>query len=85
LSFEPRELFDGRGRLKFSLPLGVRHTVNALLGRAKVEIYSPLPRSLNEPVAQTVSAESGEDHQLDVLYVLTRIQMLQQSVEHGSV
>src|SRR5690606_2089854 len=82
---ELRELLRCRGGLIARLPFVIRHAVDALLGRAEIDIDALLLRRLDVPLAEAISAKAREDHQVDVLHVLSLVEMLQQASKHGRV
>ena len=70
-------------RLVFLLPLGVRHSVNNLLGLFFIELNSFILSRLSVPVTETISAKTRKIHEVDILYLFVLIQVLYQMSEYS--
>ena len=67
------------------LPIGVRHPVDQLSSAFFTKLDSLAFGGFLIPARQTVSAEPGEVHERDVLYVCPLAQMIDQPSEGGSL
>ncbi len=73
------DLFGGRVGLVAGLPLGCRQTVDDLARGDFVERRA----RFDDPVRQTIPAEAGETHQIDVLRIMAVPQMVHQPAKRG--
>src|SRR5579883_53191 len=81
-----RLLLLGRGFLAvLGLPLLVRHAVDDLARLGIGYFDALLARLLAIPARQAIAAETGQVHQVDVLHVRARPQMLDQAAEGGGL
>src|SRR6267154_5290557 len=76
-------LLATRFALVFGLPLLIRHAVDRFAALVLAERDAGLVGLLLHPVGQAVAAEAGEIHQVDVLHVDPRAQMVDQTPEDG--
>src|SRR6185437_12707508 len=81
--FERRLLPPGSFLLIFGAPFVVRHAVDDFAALLLRHRHAALVGGILHPVGEAVAAESGEIHEVDVLYVGARAQMLDQSTENG--
>src|SRR5215469_11866907 len=66
----------------FRLPVRVRFAVDALARRILAQLGAALGGSFAIPVGEAIAAESGQDHQVDVLHVVALdVEVLQQAAE----
>src|SRR4051812_1204795 len=77
-------LLDRRFLLMLVLPLLVRHAVDDLAGVVVAHLQPLLLGGGPVPFRQTVAAEAGKIHQVDVLHIATVAQMLDQLPESRS-
>ena len=76
--------FFGRSlRLKPRLPLRIRHTVNNLSCLIIGYFNPPRCRFCAVPFRQTISAETRQVHQVNILHIFVFIKMLQQPSERS--
>src|SRR4029077_9232667 len=81
-----RRLLRGRGfLLVLRLPLLVRHAVDRRAARLLGKRHALFVGGVLPPVRQAVAAEAREIHQVDVLHVGARAQVLDQAAEHGGL
>ena len=66
------------------LPFGKRHAINAFTGLFLAELKPALGGGILLPLRQAIAAETGQDHQIDILGIRPVLhQMLQQAAEGG--
>ena len=81
--FHRRELLGTGGALKGRLPGLVGHAIDGLAALVLAHRGALGVCLLLEPVGQTVAAEAGQIHQVDVLDVGAGPQMLNEAPENG--
>lgn len=81
---ERGELLGRRFLLMFAFPLREWFAVDALARLIFAHVDAAFCRRFAIPVGQTIAAEAGKDHQIDVLHVgAFGIEMLEQAPECG--
>jgi hypothetical protein len=79
------ELLGARGPLVFRFPGLVGHAVDGLAALVLAERDAFGVGRVLEPVGEAIAAEAGEIHQVDVLDVGPRLEMLDQAPEGGGL
>ncbi len=69
--------------LMLGLPFLVRHAVDRLSALVLAHRHAVRIGRILHPVGQAVAAEAGEVHEIDVLHVGARAQVLEQPAERG--
>src|SRR5262249_6513214 len=77
-----RPLIGAGLALGLGLPFLIRHAVDRLTARVLAERDAALVGLFLHPVGQAVAAEAGEIHQIDVLHVSARAQVLDEAAKN---
>jgi len=70
-------------RLELFFPLGIRHAINTMSGILVADFQPALVGFSGIPFGQTVAAETGQIHQVNILYLFILVKMLKQTTEGG--
>lgn len=77
------QLLGGRRRLEAVFPFLIRHAINRLQSiRIGEFVHAQFLGSRMVPFGQAIAAEIGDDHELDVLHLGMRAEMIHQPAEY---
>jgi hypothetical protein len=80
--FESRLLGCTGAALMLFFPDFVRHAIDLLAGLRPWKINTLFTGGIFEPVCQTIAAESGQIHEIDILHIAALAQMANEPSEH---